>query len=63
MALVECSKHGEGVGSQPFDDAHVEVGLEIRVPRRRQLAVTANVFGARCVETVAYAHIEVGLKI
>ena len=55
MALVEFSKHSERCWSQPFDDAHVEVGWKVWVPRRRQLAVTANVFGARCVETRRFA--------
>ena len=55
MALVDFSKQSRRACVEPFDDAHVAVGLEIWVPRRRQLAVTANVFGARCVETRRFA--------
>ena len=34
IALVEFSKHGRRVWSEPFDDARVEVGRKIRAPRR-----------------------------
>ena len=34
IALVECSKRGRRVWSEPFDDARVEVGRKIRAPRR-----------------------------
>ena len=29
MALIEFSKHGERIWSNPFDDAHIEVNLKI----------------------------------
>ena len=35
IALVEFSKHSEKVWSEPFDYAHIEVGLKIWNPHRR----------------------------
>jgi len=29
MALVECSKHGGNARVEPFDYAHIELGLKI----------------------------------
>ena len=34
IALVEFSKHSERVWSEPFDYAHIEVGLKIWNPHR-----------------------------
>ena len=36
MALIEFSKHGQKVRRNPFNDAHIEVDLKIRFPRRFQ---------------------------
>ena len=43
MALVEFSKRGRRGWSKPFDDAPIEVGLKIRVPRRWYRDASKNI--------------------
>ena len=43
IALVEFSKHGRRGRSEPFDDAPIDVGLKIRVPRRWYRDASKNI--------------------